>query len=392
MLQTEAVAATSQKVLQQVATTVGHNLTADSIRQHTVVTVPPNTQALQITYTSTDRRLAPTVADAIAKLYLAKRLSQADHQVNSQIRSLAGQLKSSRAALLKAVNSHDPSTPAIRAAVIDIQGRMATLNAQATQPGRVLTQGSLPSGSRTRHLAIYGVAGLIVGALLGLAAAVWRERKKDLVRSVDDLQDYELAAPVTTVPGPPLDEAAMRRLRMRLFSHIHGQESLALVGVAPGQSLRFGVLLGKSLAAGGKAVVLVDGTGTDPRHRDLLHVGNEPGLAEALIHDKVPAAIAVQDDFDYVPTGASAQEASEYFVDERAAKILHGIGENHDLALVACMPPDTIEGESLARLCGSVLLLVQLNRTSHFQLGMALRSFSNQGLRLSGVFVLPRRL
>ena len=87
--------------------------------------------------------------------------------------------------------------------------------------------------------------------------------------------------------------------------------------------------------------MLVDGTGTDPRHRDLLHVGDEPGLAEALIHDKVPAAIAVQDDFDYVPPGASAQEASEYFVDERAAKILHGIGENHDLALVACMPPET---------------------------------------------------
>jgi hypothetical protein len=56
------------------------------------------------------------------------------------------------------------------------------------------------------------------------------------------------------------------------------------------------------------------------------------------------------------------------------------------------MPPDTIEGEALARLSGSVLLLVQLNKTSHFDLGSALRSFSSQGLRLGGVFVLPRRL
>jgi capsular polysaccharide biosynthesis protein len=392
MLQTEAVAVTSQTVLNQVSSTVGGKVTPETLRSHTVVAVPPNTQALQITYSSSDRSLAPSIVNAIAQQYLAVRQAQALSAVNSQLQSLSGQLKSARAALVHAKNTQDPSAAAIRASVIDIQGRMATLNAQATQPGRVLTQGSLPSGSQTRHRLIYGLAGLALGALLGLAAAVARERRKDLIRSVDDLQDYELPAPVTTVPGAKLDEAAMRHLRMRLATQVKGHETVGLVGVASGQSLRFGVLLGKSLAAGGKSVVLVDGTGTEPKHRDVLNTATKPGLSEALFNDKAPTPVAVQDDFDFVPAGASAQESSEYYVDDRAAKILHALTENHDLTLIACMPPDTIEGEALARLSGSVLLLIQLNKTSHYDLGLALRSFSAQGLRLGGIFVLPRRL
>jgi HAMP domain-containing protein len=256
----------------------------------------------------------------------------------------------------------------------------------------VLTPASTPSGSRTRHLAIFGIAGLVLGTLLGLAAAVWRERRKDLVRSVDDLEDYDLHAPVTTIPGAKLSDAAMRHLRMRLATQIKGRELVALVGLSSGQSLRFGVLLGRSLAAGGKSVVLIDGTGTEPKHRDVLDTAGKPGLADALIEDKVPTPVTVEDGLDYVPSGGSAAEASEHFVDERAAKIVHAIADNHDLALIACMPPDDIEGEALARLSGSIILLVQLHKTSHFRLSTALRSFDAMGRPLSGVFILPRRL
>jgi succinoglycan biosynthesis transport protein ExoP len=392
MLQTEAVAVTSQSVLTKVASSAAPKVTPDRLRQQTVVTVPPNTQALQITYSSTDRTLAPKVVDAIATQYLAARQAQATASVKAQLTNLTGQLKSARSGLIRAKKTHDPAESAIRAAVIDIQGRIATLNSQDTRPGRVLTPGSAPSGSRTKHLAIFGIAGLVLGTLLGLAAAVWRERRKDLVRSVDDLEDYDLSAPVMTIPGAKLNDAAMRQLRMRLADQIKGREIVALVGLSSGQSLRFGVLLGRSLAAGGRSVVLIDGTGSDPKHRDVLDTAGKPGLADALVEDKVPTPVTVQEDLDYVPSGAAAAEASEHFVDERAAKIVHAIAEGHDLTLIACMPPDDIEGEALARLSGSILLLVQLHKTSHFRLGTALKSFDAMGRPLSGVFVLPRRL
>jgi hypothetical protein len=392
MLQTEAVAVTSQRVLKHVVSDLGLGATTDKLRSHTVVTVPPNTQALQITYTGSDRALAPRVANSIARQYLRVRLHQAHTAVRSGIRGLTEQVKSAKTALVTATATRDPSAGALRASLIDLRGRVATLRAQATSPGRVLTQGTSPSGSQTRHRVIYGLAGLVLGALLGAGVAVWRERRNDLVRSPADLQDYELAAPITTVPGGSLDEAAMRQLRMRLSGQTKHHETVGLVGLESGQSLRFGALLARSLAAGGKSVVLVDGTGADADHRDVLDAGNRPGLSEALLSNKAPAVLAVEPDFDYVPAGQSAQESSEYFVDERTAKILHGITENHDLTLIACMPPDTIEGEALARLSGSVLLLVQLNTTSHYELASALKSFSSSGLRLGGVFVLPRRL
>lgn len=392
MLQTEAVAVTAQSVLKKVSTSVATKVTPEHLRQQTVVTVPPNTQALQITYASTDRALAPKIVDALATQFLAARQAQAVASVKAQLTNLVGQLKSARSGLIRAQKTHDPATSAIRAAVIDLQGRIATLNSQDTRPGRVLTPGSAPTGSRTKHLVIFGIAGLVLGALAGLAAAVWRERQKDLVRTVDDLQDYELSAPVVRIPGSKLDDAAMRRLRMRLAPQVRGREIVALVGFSADQSLRFGVLLGRSLASGGKSVVLVDGTGTDPKHKDVLDTAGKPGLAEALIEDKVPTPVVIQDDLDYVPSGASAAEASEHFVDERAAKIVQAIAANHDLTLIACLSPDNIEGEALARLSGSIILLVQLHKTSHFRLGSALKSFNAMGRPLGGVFILPRRL
>jgi Mrp family chromosome partitioning ATPase len=138
--------------------------------------------------------------------------------------------------------------------------------------------------------------------------------------------------------------------------------------------------------------VLIDGTGTERGHRDILDKGTEPGLAEALSGETAkPTAIRIGKNFGYLPAGQNAAHASEHLVEDRARTVVHTIAERYDLTLVATMPLDNIEGEALARLTEGVLLLVELNRTSHYDVGVAVRTINSQGHKLLGVFVLPAR-
>jgi Mrp family chromosome partitioning ATPase len=139
-------------------------------------------------------------------------------------------------------------------------------------------------------------------------------------------------------------------------------------------------------------VVLIDGTGTERHHRDILDKGSEPGLAEALSGETAkPTAIRIGKNFGYLPAGQNPGQASEHLVEDRARTVVHTIAERYDLTLVATMPLDNVEGEALARLTEGILLLVELDRTSHYDLGVALRTLNSQGHKLLGVFVLPAR-
>ena len=104
-----------------------------------------------------------------------------------------------------------------------------------------------------------------------------------------------------------------------------------------------------------------------------------------------PTAIRIGKNFGYLPAGQNASAASEHLVEDRARTVVHTIAERYDLTLVATMPLDNVEGESLARLTEGVLLLVELDRTSHYDLGVAMRTINSQGHKLLGVFVLPAR-
>jgi Mrp family chromosome partitioning ATPase len=152
------------------------------------------------------------------------------------------------------------------------------------------------------------------------------------------------------------------------------------------------VLLANSLSGGGTSVLLIDGTGTEHGHRDVLEKAGEAGFAEALTGDVPrPTAIHISKNFGYLPAGRNASAASEHLVEDRARTVVHGIAERYDLTLVATMPLDNVEGEALARLTEGVLLLVEVDRTSHYDLGVALRTITSQGHKLLGVFVLPAR-
>jgi capsular polysaccharide biosynthesis protein len=396
MLQTEAVAVTSQDTVEQVVNDLGiSNLEPVRVRQQTRVSVPPNTQALQISYTSTNRVLAPQIVGAIAETYLADRQVNAEEVQQNRV-DRAEQDVGDNETLLDEAQNQDPVDDVLvqiyRTQIETANTSLSNAKQLATDPGRVLTPGQIPPSGRTKHLATFAIIGIILGGIAGIGIGLWRERRRDLVRSAESLGDYSFDAPVTVIHGHDLDDDALRHLRMRLAPQIREHGIVALIGLAPGHAMSTGVLLGSSLATAGTSIVLIDGTGTENGHRDILDFEGKPGLSQALTNHSptAPTAYKVSKNFGYLPAGEDAVEAAEHLVEDRARTVVRGVAERYDLTLVACMPLENAEGEALARLTAGVLLLVELNRTSHYQLGMALKTIISQGRPLLGVFVLPR--
>jgi succinoglycan biosynthesis transport protein ExoP len=392
MLQTEAVAVTSQETVDSVIEQLGIDLEPSRVRQQTRVSVPPNTQALQIAYTSNNRLLAPKIVKAIADTYLQDREDQAQAVIDNRVDRAQDELDQATDLYNEAVEGGHQGLANIHQAEVEAaQQSLANATALANDPGRVLTPGFIPASATKKHILIFTIAGTILGLIAGVGVGLLRERRRDLVRTAEDLDDYAFDAPVTAIHGHALDEDALRHLRMRLAPQIKDHGIVSLVGLAPGHALSTGVLLGTSLATGGTSVVLIDGTGTEPGHRDMLDFEGKPGLAQALTNHgpALPTAYKVTKNFGYLPAGPDADEAAEHLVEDRARTVVSGVAERYDLTFVACMPLDNAEGEALARLTAGVLLLVELNRTSHYELGMALKTIKAQERPLLGVFVLP---
>jgi capsular polysaccharide biosynthesis protein len=395
MLQTEAAAVTSDSVLEAAADELSiSGLDASRLRSRTVVTVPANTQLLRITYASNSPALAPQIVDSIAQNYLDQR-TVAVEQAKDRTETLIGrQIASKREAIhdLKGDDTETGTTvKSLRSDILELQTQLAVTLAYDDYPGRFVSHSNAAQGSQQKHTITFGLAGAILGFAIGVTLALWRERRLDRIRSAADLEDYDFDAPITAIDGD-LDDDALRGIRIRLAPHIRDHAILSLVGMEPAQSLDAGVTLGRSLSRGGTSVVLIDGTGSAPGHRDPLGHENDRGLAEALTGDVAKlTAVRVGKNFGYVPAGQNAAAAAEHLVDDHARTVLHYIAERYDLTLVAAMPFNTAEGEVLARLTEGVLLIVQLDRTKHYDLGVALKIVGSQKHRLLGVFVLPAR-
>lgn len=202
-LETEAQLVTSDAVAQTVARDVRTSNLTDLLNGlH--VTVPPNTQILQVDYTSHDQSVARSRARSFANAYLDFRKARADQVVSTKSTRIQDEIDTQTSQLDDLVKKQGVEKQAVRRSVLQKQisgattqiGQLRTaltdVQTSAADPGQVITPAHVVSRSPASTRILFTAAGALVGLIIGLLILVFRSRSREL----DDEGATSLREPV----------------------------------------------------------------------------------------------------------------------------------------------------------------------------------------------------
>lgn len=362
-LTTEAQLVTSDAVGQFVSDGLPDHPSVPGVLSGVSVSVPPNTQVLEITVRHHDQAVAVRRAQAFATTFLAYRKARMESAVldrSARVKELVAErttaLRDVEALLAKAAGN-PTREPALRQQVVDLasqisqlQTQLAGLQATPSDPGQVVTSAHLRS-AWLGGVATLPALGAVAGLLLGLALTAVRTRVHARVLAPEDLAVLDL--PVLGPVAGDLD--GYRRLRASVLAAVPQRPMVLVLGPpAAGGGSRAAEGLAASLGSAGLEVIVVDADGADeqePVEPGLSDVIADPsGLDAALI----PTAVHVH------RLGAGwAPAALDDLVDSPDIDVLfHELRKRADVVLVVVASLAASRTASLVRLADAVLLEV----------------------------------
>ncbi|MCY7400673.1 MAG: hypothetical protein LH477_06915, partial [Nocardioides sp.] len=208
-LETEAQVARSTEVLDSVAAQ-GPGLTTAALARGVQVTVPPNTQILEISYSATDPVATRQVTDAVASAYLenrARRFTEVNavriERVEAQTISVVTDLRAAAAAAQlgdKAEKLFQAELAgALRNELVSLRAQRTALENSDSPPGAVIAPASSPSRAGGLSAIVIPAGGALLGLALGCLLALLLERFAGVVRSETEVETTGLPV-VAAVP------------------------------------------------------------------------------------------------------------------------------------------------------------------------------------------------
>jgi Mrp family chromosome partitioning ATPase len=308
-LDTEAQLVTSTGTLSAVAATL--HLSGDqaaALPEHVTVTVPPNTEILDISYVASTPVTAQQGSLAFAKAYLAQRQAAADAYLKSRDKGYQTQIDQLSAAikpllpLAAAQKAGSEERTRTDQQITSLNNRMATLTNQqsqiratAVEPGRIVVQPNVPTDPSSPDLLVALAAGAMLSLLLGVGLAAIRQRSDDRIHTPEELyqrtrvpvatvlSSRQHAGQVTLVPPMSRDGRGFARLRNLVTANLDGNDRRVVLvagirrGVGP-----VAANLAASLARSGEDVVLVCADVFASTAEGLTGGAAHDGLAELL--------------------------------------------------------------------------------------------------------------
>jgi capsular polysaccharide biosynthesis protein len=255
-LKSSPVAAGAKAIL-KTSTSIG------KLESKVVVTVAPNSTTMKIACTAHSPKAAAACANAFASAYLNNRLAVAQAFVANQVAHINNELATTRQTLsqdAKAVSSSPPRSQAHRTErskevqdktqISNLSVQLSNDQAGATYPGRLLS-GAVTGGTSPNQLReTIVLAGLVLGALLGLIAAPLREHLGRRVSTEDDL----------TRAGVDLIAEVPRRRRGRRGRTAAARKADSVARARAEQ--RLAAVIGAALGQEGGSVYLAELSGT----------------------------------------------------------------------------------------------------------------------------------
>ena len=434
-LDTEAQILVSDQVSSVVAESLPQEVpapTTDDLRERVEVSVPPNSNVLEISFSASTPEAAQAGARGYADAYLEVRRAQVDELVDSRLEALRGEREDRYEDLAEAVAEEAafPGTStrveALRQEITELGNGISPLSVlrETVQAGRVLTPAGLPEEPSGPVPALWSVGGAALGLLAGLAAAVARDRLDPRLRDAEDTARttglpvlLDLSDRVRsdehgsvllddgTGAGQRVNEFA-HLVRARLSSGVPGPLEEVEGGAAPGRVLlvaatasgRAGatvaVALSAALARTGSETLLVCADPRGDTAANLLGLPGGIGLNEALVGGGDPVGPAMR---PHAPRrlrvlrhGSSGTHAPVQ--DTAMVELLRRLRTEAEYVVVAVAPvSERADVHALAGSADMLLPVVEPDRTRRTDLADLLTLAERFAVPAPGTAVLPRR-
>ena len=408
-LETEAQVAASAEVLDAVAEQLP-GLTSDRLENGLAISVPANTQILEISFTAQDPIQARQVADALATAYLDNRVRRFEEanaeridRVETQTLRVVDDLRTATAAA-QVGTAADRSfqaqlADALRIELVNLRAQRTALENSESPAGAVIS----PASSATRVGATYALlvpaGGALAGLALGCAAAVGLERARGVIRSVREVEAAGLPV-LAAVPSPGWrtrlfrkadDEGfdtTIRRLRATVLDMAPGTGIIAVAPPGSGPSdTHVTEAVAESFARAGHRVVLVR---TDGKPSSGWLGIEERGLAQALLEQLNVLDLlqpSVEPLLNVLPPGRSTPQSQELLAADRLRTVLSPLTDTGHLVVIQAPGIDTAVGEAVIGASDLALVVVTTGDTQPREVVQVTRHARHKGPTLAGVVV-----
>lgn len=401
-ISTESEVARSRAVAAVAAESLGTRTSPDALLGGLSVENPAETDILVFRYVALSPELAQQRAQAFADAYLEYRRESAITEVvqitegfQARIAEARTQLRSVNDRLTRSVSESESLT---------LQVRAQALGQQIESLKQQLAQFSLPSMLQTGHvvesagaasassppLTRNGVAALVLGAGLGMAIALLRDRLDRRVRDAAQLS-YEVGAPVLAaiptasawrkrkdpfiaVMMDPEGQAAesYRRLAANvMFAETHRDVRSILVTSAQAGEGKTATTanLGVALARAGRKVLMVSADLRRPRLHMFFKAGNTVGLSKILLQGANYSESLWWTgitDLRLLPAGPPAEEPTRLLGSPAMESLILSLKEDADIVLIDSPPLLPVADAMLiAPFVDSVLFVADATKTSY---------------------------
>lgn len=371
-----------------------------------VVSVPSNTQMLKLSFTSTTPERAREGARAFADAYLSYRAQRAENVQDARVEGLKEQIADTDRNLRRAVAEAGSSGYASQEVLLFVD-RLAGFNNSlgaaelvSTYPGSVISAPMLPERANGLPGWLLLVVAAVIGLLVGVALALMREWRRDLIRGSN--VGAELGVPVfatihsrgqaeLATEAPPEVHESYRRLRTAVIANAPRPYTLAVTAIG-GESDLGGSALSAEVAAN-LAVVLAEAklsvllvTTNSHQHRveELLGMEAEMGLSDVVLGGaSADDSLVQRHGISVMTAGPKVEGSSDLTATHRFSAVVDGLRQHFDYVIVAAAAAGTSDGDAVLLVADSALLVLTPD-TTRTLLSVALDRLQHLGVETVG--------
>ena len=388
------------------------------------------TEVMRISAIDASPRRAADIANAYARAYVDLRKSQAigdltaaSEQIQAKITALQVEIDTLERRLSQASASERAAVEASLGPrysnLITEQGllsqKLNSLEVDAalkTGGVQLVREADVPRTRDSPRPIRNGVAAAVVGLILGVGLAVFRDHLDDSVETKDDLvgvapdspvlglvpalKDWTMVRAAEAIEAPDASSTsaieAYRTLRtsIQLLGVDRPLRTLQVTSPGAGEG-KTTVLanLGLALAAAGQRTVLVDCDLRRPRLQEMFGLPNDRGMTSAFAGDISPLDVVQKVPGPYplfvVASGPVPKNPVELLLSKRASKIMFELQEEFEMVLVDSPPVLAVtDAVVLAAWVDATILVARARQTSARALAEALERLGQVDARIAG--------